>query len=294
MLQVIRALIRLLSDPNGEVQNLAIKCIGFLALPMKINTHHLEYLVEELTPHVFSKVEQARDIHALTLKSMILNLAPTASSTATVPVIRRMLPKFIDSLPTCAVDDAARIDVLDLIGEILLRFGDAVPEMHKAAVNVMVEHLYSGRSAIRKKAIIGIGHLASVINTELFDALVAELLGELKKRTVKSGPQSVQTRTLVIALSTIARASGSKFSPHTQKTIPHLLGFLKTEEESEDDDLKEASLQGLEVFLYRCPQEVSVFEKDVLEELTKALAYDPNYEYGDDDEEEEQMEQQDG
>ncbi|CAI2352540.1 unnamed protein product [Caenorhabditis sp. 36 PRJEB53466] len=292
--KVMRALIRLLSDPNGEVQNLAIKCIGLLAIPSKIKTHHLEYLVEELTPHVFSKVEQARDIHSLTLKSMIGNLAPAAGGNQTSVVVKKMLPKFIDSLPLCAPDDAARIDVLDLIGEVLLRFGDAVPEMHEAALKVMVEHLYSGRAAIRKKAINGIGHLGSVINATLYDKLVVELLGELNARsTSASSAQRAQTRTLVVALSTVARASGSKFSAHTPQVIPLLLRFLKRNEESEEnDDLKEASIQSLEVFLYRCPQEVSPFSKEIVDELLKALAYDPNYEYGDEsgDEEGDQME----
>lgn len=57
---------------------------------------------------------------------MILNLAPSASSNATTTVVKRMLPKFVDSLSLCAPDDAARVDVLDLIGEVLLRFGDVV------------------------------------------------------------------------------------------------------------------------------------------------------------------------
>ncbi|EFP11946.1 hypothetical protein CRE_31369 [Caenorhabditis remanei] len=286
--KVMRALIRLLSDPSGEVQNLAIECIGMLAQPSKIKSHHLEYLVEELAPHVFSKIEQARDIHALTLKAMILNLAPTATNNATSTVIKRMLPKFIDSLPTCAPDDAARIDVLDLIGEVLLRFGDAVPEMHKSCLKVMVDHLYSSRSARRKKAIIGIGHLASVINAQLYDELVTELLTELTKASTS---QTSQTRTLVVALSTIARASGSKLSKHTPQVLPHLIRFLSANDksESENDDLREASLQGLEVFLYRSPQEVAAFEKDVIEQFTRALSYDPNYEHGDEDEDE-QME----
>uniref|UniRef100_A0A8R1DF18 TIP120 domain-containing protein n=1 Tax=Caenorhabditis japonica TaxID=281687 RepID=A0A8R1DF18_CAEJA len=165
--------------------------------------------------------------------------------------------------------------------------------MHAAALKVMVEHLYSSRSAIRKKAIAGIGHLASVINAELYDKLVDELLEELTKRSQAGASQRAQTRTLVIALSTIARASGSKFSVHTPKVIPHLLKFLEAEDnDSEDDDIKEASLQGLEVFLYRCPQEVAVFEQSVIKQLTRALSYDPNYEYGD-EEEDENMEEED-
>ncbi|CAL2047252.1 unnamed protein product [Caenorhabditis brenneri] len=285
--KVMRSLLRLLGDSNGEVQNLAIKCIGLLAQPCRIKPHHLEYLVEELTPYIFSKQEQARDIHALTLKSMILNLAPISSNPATLTVIKRMLPKFIDSLPLCAKDDNARVDVLDLIGEVLLRFGEAVPEMHKNALKAMVEHLYSPRSSIRKKAINGIGHLASVINAALYDELVTELLIELGKQANKSTPDA-QARTIVVALSTIARASGSKFSKHTPQVMPHLLKFLNAPEdsESESDDLREAALQGLEVFLYRSPQEVVAFQKDVINQLKKALAYDPNYEYGDDDEDE--------
>uniref|UniRef100_A0A1I7SZC2 TIP120 domain-containing protein n=1 Tax=Caenorhabditis tropicalis TaxID=1561998 RepID=A0A1I7SZC2_9PELO len=285
--KVMRSLLRLLNDTNGEVQNLAIKCIGLLAQPSRIKAHHLEYLVEELTPYVFSKNEQARDIHTLTLKAMILNLAPISSSPVTLTVIKRMLPKFIDSLPQCAKDDNARVDVLDLIGEVLLRFGEHVPDMHKSLLNSMTDHLYSNRSTIRKKATTGIGHLASVINIQLYDELVGQLLNELTTKASKSSSDP-QTRTLVVALSTIARASGTKFSKHTQKVIPHLLKFLNVPDdvECENDDLREASLQGLEVFLYRSPQEVVAFQKDVVNQLIRALAYDPNYEYGDEDEDE--------
>ncbi|KAK6017096.1 hypothetical protein OSTOST_17416, partial [Ostertagia ostertagi] len=69
--------------------------------------------------------------------------------------------------------------------------------------------------------------------------------------------------------------------------------IIEQVEAADDDELKEALLQSLETFLYRCPREMAAYQDKVLKIVTTDLTYDPNYSYSD-DEEEQSMEIGDG
>ncbi|CAI5451606.1 unnamed protein product [Caenorhabditis angaria] len=277
--KVIRALIRLLNDSNGEVQNLAIKCCGILAQPSRIKHHHLEFAIEELTPFLFNKCEAARDVHALTIKAIIQNLAPSSANNSSAGIVKKLLPKLTDALRTRQLDDAAKIDIIDIIGDLLLRFGDTVPELHDSVHDVILLQLNSSRQSIRKKSTSAFGYLAAVATPVLYDRIVAGLLDKLG-----NAKGAENCRTFIVAITFVAKSSGAKFSDHLSKVVPYLIQFLRS---SDDDDLKEAALQGLEVFLYRCPTEVAAFQTDVQQVLSTNLSYDPNYEYGDEDDDDE-------
>jgi len=78
--KVVKMLLRLLEDKNGEVQNLAVRCLG--PLVTKVKELQVETIVEHLCTNMCSDKEQLRDISSIGLKTVISELPLTASSMA--------------------------------------------------------------------------------------------------------------------------------------------------------------------------------------------------------------------
>ncbi|XP_039969739.1 cullin-associated NEDD8-dissociated protein 1-like [Bactrocera tryoni] len=88
--KVVRMILRLLEDKNGEVQNLAVKCLG--PLVNKVKEGQVETIVDSLCLNMISNVEQLRDISSIGLKTVILEL-PQASNSLAPNVCRRITGK---------------------------------------------------------------------------------------------------------------------------------------------------------------------------------------------------------
>lgn len=86
--KVVRMLLKLLEDKNGEVQNLAVKCLG--PLVNKVKEFQVETIVEALcTNMTCDKDEQLRDISSIGLKTVISQL-PQAPSGLSGNICKRI------------------------------------------------------------------------------------------------------------------------------------------------------------------------------------------------------------
>merc|ERR1711963_119713 len=61
--KVVRMLLKLLEDKNGEVQNLAVRCLG--PLVCKVKDHQVEVIVDTLCNNMVGDKEQLRDISSI-------------------------------------------------------------------------------------------------------------------------------------------------------------------------------------------------------------------------------------
>lgn len=61
--KVVKMILKLLEDKNGEVQNLAVKCLG--PLVSKVKEYQVETIVDTLCTNMLSDKEQLRDISVL-------------------------------------------------------------------------------------------------------------------------------------------------------------------------------------------------------------------------------------
>ena len=73
-------LLRLLEDKNGEVQNLAVRCLG--PLVAKVKDYQVEVIVDSLCSNMVGDKEQLRDISSIGLKTVINELPLTTQSLA--------------------------------------------------------------------------------------------------------------------------------------------------------------------------------------------------------------------
>ncbi|VDL64018.1 unnamed protein product [Nippostrongylus brasiliensis] len=141
--KVVRMLIRLLDDNSGEVQNLAVKCLGT----------------------VTQRVKEAQQ---------------------TKP------------------NDSVRLEVVDIAGDVLTRFGALIPSVHKETQKVLLDQLLLERPALKKKATIALGAMMAVCSQELFKETMDVFVERL---TDAKGTHSI--RTYVVALTFVAKSNGS-------------------------------------------------------------------------------------
>lgn len=273
--KVVKMLLKLLEDKNGEVQNLAVKCLG--PLVSKVKDYQVEIIVETLCNNMLSDKEQLRDISSIGLKTVINELPPSSNTLAT-SICKGITGRLTNAI-TKQEDVSVKLEALDILGDLLSRFGALLLSFHPTIQAALLPQLSSSRMAVRKRAIIALGHLVLSSNKNLFNDLIEFLLGELSANTNPS-----TTRTFIQCIASISRQAGHRVGEHMEKIIPLIVKFCEVEE---DDELQEYCLQAFESFVRRCPREISPYLHKIIELCLKYLCYDPNYNYDDDEEEEE-------
>uniref|UniRef100_A0A8C7SNX0 Cullin-associated and neddylation-dissociated 2 (putative) n=1 Tax=Oncorhynchus mykiss TaxID=8022 RepID=A0A8C7SNX0_ONCMY len=253
--KVVTMLLKLLEDKNGEVQNLAVKCLG--PLVSKVKEYQVEIMVDTLCSNMMSDKEQLRDISSMGLKTVIAELPP------------------------CSAGTTNRIGQSNDWRKCPPLLSGTLISFHASILTSLLPQLTSPRMAVRKRAIMALGHLVPSCSTTLFTQLTEHLLAELGR-----GQQTSTTRTYIQCLATVSRQGGHRVGEHLEKIIPMVMTFCSVE----DDELREYCFQAFEAFLIcyfyiRCPKEMYI-------------TYDPNYNYdvdeGGDEDGDESMDTEDG
>jgi len=268
--KVVKMLLKLLEDKNGEVQNLAVRCLG--PLVNKVKEFQVEGIVDALCTNMLSEKEQLRDISSIGLKTVINELPP--SSTALAANICKKITGRLTSAIGQQDDVAVQLEALDILGDLLSRFGSLLTPFHVGIQDALLPQLASPRLAVRKRTIIALGYLVLSSSTSLFMNLIEFLVKELQKNSSMS-----TTRTYIQCLGAITRQAGHRVGEHLEIVIPLIIQFCS----EDDDELREYCIQAFESFVRRCPKEVSPHINSIIGICLKFLCYDPNYNYEDDE-----------
>lgn len=279
--KVVKMLLKLLEDKNGEVQNLAVKCLG--PLVNKVKEVQVEIIVETLCTNMLSDKEQLRDISSIGLKTVISELPP--SNTALAASICKKITGRLTSAIAKQADVSVQLEALDILGDLLSRFGGLLISFHPSIQQALLPQLSSGRLAVRKRSIIALGHLVMSCNNSLFMELIDFLLAELERNASMS-----TTRTYIQCMGAISRQAGHRIGEHLERIIPRIIKFCYVE----DDELREYCIQAFESFVRKCPKEITQHIYEIINLCLEYITYDPNYNYGDEDEDDEmEMEEDD-
>uniref|UniRef100_A0A7N8WRG5 Cullin-associated and neddylation-dissociated 2 (putative) n=1 Tax=Mastacembelus armatus TaxID=205130 RepID=A0A7N8WRG5_9TELE len=282
--KVVTMLLKLLEDKNGEVQNLAVKCLA--PLVSKVKEPQVEMMVDTLCSNMMSEKEQLRDISSMGLKTVIAELPLSSSGlTLTAGVCKKITAQLIGAMGK-QEDVSVQLEALDILSDML---GSVHPSTHSCFHSFFTHilcQLTSPRMAVRKRSILALGHLVPSCSPALFSQLTEHLLTELAK-----GPPTSVTRTYIQCLATISRHGGHRVGEHLEKLIPMVVKFTTVE----DDELREYCFQAFEAFIHRCPKEMSPHVATVTQLCLKFMTFDPNYNYDDEEEEEDdKMDVEDG
>lgn len=285
--KVVKAVLRLLEDKNGEVQNLAVKwfvALTFLVsiyskalllfslgpLVCKVKELQVETIVDTLCTNMVSNNEQLRDISSIGLKTVISEL-PQNSSSLVPNVCQRITGKLSNAIK---MDDVSvQLEALDILSDLLSRFGDLLIPFHEIILAALVPQLGSARQAVRKRTIVALSYLLTTCSTEAYNEVILHLLNGLEK------PQNPGTiRTYIQCLASICRQAGHRLSH-----LDRVMQLLNQYSQRDDDELREFCLQACEAFVQRCPEAIKPHIPSIVDLCLKYITYDPNYNYEADD-----------
>ncbi|XP_030356587.1 cullin-associated NEDD8-dissociated protein 1-like isoform X3 [Strigops habroptila] len=233
---------------------------------------------------MLSDKEQLRDISSIGLKTVISELPPTSTgSTMTANVCKKITAQLTGAIGK-QEDVSVQLEALDILSDMLSRLGGTLYSFHSSILNCLLPQLTSPRLAVRKRAIIALGHLVLTCSGNIFSELTEHLLAELKRNESTS-----TTRTYIQCVAGISRQAGHRIGEHLEKIIPLIVQYCNVE----DDELREYCFQAFESFVRRCPKEMDPHIPNVMGLCLKYITFDPNYNY-DNEEEEEMMETENG
>ncbi|XP_063834231.1 cullin-associated NEDD8-dissociated protein 1 [Ostrinia nubilalis] len=279
--KVVKMLLRLLEDKNGEVQNLAVKCLG--PLVNKVKEYQVESIVETLCANMLSDTEQLRDISSIGLKTVISEL-PLGSNTLAANVCKKITGRLSSAIEK-QEDVSVQLEALDILADLLSRFGGLLISFHPLLLNSLLPQLASPRQAVRKRTIVALSHLVMSCNASLYNKLIDHLLEGLGSSTSSS-----VSRTHIQCIASVCRQAGHRFGEQLWRVAPQVLEHSN----DADEELREHCLQALEAFVLKCPKEVQPHIPTIIDLCLKMITYDPNYNYEDEEEdgggEDEEME----
>uniref|UniRef100_A0AAR2LSQ9 Cullin-associated and neddylation-dissociated 2 (putative) n=1 Tax=Pygocentrus nattereri TaxID=42514 RepID=A0AAR2LSQ9_PYGNA len=281
--KVVTMLLKLLEDKNGEVQNLAVKCLG--PLVSKVKEYQVETMVDTLCSNMVSDKEQLRDISSMGLKTVIAELPPASAGLClTANVCKKITSQLIGAMGK-QDDVSVQLEALDILSDMLGRLSSTLVSFHQSILTSLLPQLTSPRMAVRKRAIMALGHLVPSCSPALFTQLAEHLMKELSR-----GSPGANTRTYIQCLTTITRQGGHRVGEHLEKIIPMMVKFCNVE----DDELRENCFQAFEAFVRRCPKEMSPHISMVIKLCLKYITHDPNYNYDAEEDQEDSMDLENG
>lgn len=180
-------------------------------------------------------------------------------------------------------DPAFKIEVIDILGIIISKFGNAIDLDLVQIIEVLFYQISLDRQALRKRAISVLGLVSDFVDEALYEQLVQRVLNGVQTSTSPS-----LARSYVLAAGTISKSSKT-FVKNLDAFVKALMHKCNT---TDDDELKDACVHVFEVFISHCSKEITPYLAEIESICAKFIEYDPNYHY--DDEEDESMEVDEG
>lgn len=317
--RVVDGLLRTLGDQNGDVQNMAIKCLGpfvnrapeSILCPTfeKVSTLSTAKTVDSSVPALAVRamvVALPRPVHGIA-RSQKVQEAYSAISRALIPrlVGRVVIPlppgTAIKAPPTGMIhvelETGEDSNALDVLTEVARCFGPMLQEPEVEALqDITMQVLTSERcgTVMKKKAVTALSALAQYFSDTLLSSVVSRSIENLRQPHITSS----QRKLYLTIYGSMARSIPRKFGPYLKTLSPFVLSPLSQEEldaQAEDmaesdeprdpqiEEVREAALIALEAFMAFCSQDMLMYTKDTINAALRFLKYDPNC--ADDDDE---------
>ncbi|KOS16995.1 Cullin-associated NEDD8-dissociated protein 1 [Escovopsis weberi] len=318
--RTVDGIIKALDDQNGEVQNLAIKCLG--PLVNKVPTPIIAPMIDKLSSvKLKNSVDNA--IPSLALRSVITALKRPIPGTPVTPAIsdaynavsKVLIPRLTGPGPKVRVPKTAKItlppvppgllqadgdglvEAIDVLIEVIRCFGPLLQQLELESIEEVVLQILEstkGTPNVKRRAVVAI----SMIAVYLSDANLEEVVNHVATGLTRSTATLNNARLYISIMGSMARSIPARLGPYLSKAVPSVLQVLSDaelqkhlERVSEGDDvgpefneLRETALVALEAFLASCPQEMKAFTNEAISSCIRYLKYDPNYANDEDDE----------
>ncbi|KAI0431956.1 armadillo-type protein [Xylaria sp. FL1042] len=315
--RIVDAIVKSLDDQNGEVQNLAARCIGPLAAKIPISA--VTPLLEKLTT-VEIKNSVDNSLPSLALRSAISALqkpipgvSPSQTVIDTYNVISHVLiPRILGFPPPGASQSETRglldkpdpsPEAVDVLIEVVRCFGPLLQalEVEKLQdVVVKVLERPTTPSPVKKRAVVSLAVLAPYLSDNVLNAFIAKIQKAMNQPKISP----VMLRLYMTVLGSLARAIPHQIGAHLPEIVPPVLSTLSQEKyqryvdevssgdghDPEFNEIREVALVALESFIASCGVQMRPYTDDVIAACLRYLRFDPNYA----NDEDEDMEEDEG
>lgn len=326
--QVVDAVIKTLDDQNGEVQNMALRCIGPLVsrVPISVVAPTLEKLsVLKIKNSVDNSLPSLALRNAISaLPKPVRGVAPDRNVIETYNIISRVLiPRILGfALPGSArsssqaetqglLDEKTELtsEAVDVLIEVVLSYGTLlqpleVEKLQDVVVKVLERPTASG--PVKKRAVVALAILGPYLSDDVLSAFIVKATNALGQS--KLSP--VMRKLYLAILGSLARSIPFQLGEHLPTFLPFILTALGQSElqvqldaagDGDDqamiefDEVREAALITLEALLASCGTQMRPYTDEVIASCLRYLKYDPNYAVDDDEdmEDEEEAEEED-
>lgn len=309
--RTVDALIRALQDANGEVQNMAVKCVS--PFVNKVPENIICAFIEKVSQLPSENVVDTA-VPALALRSIVTSLphpsqgAPRSKTVITSynAISRALIPRLTgsvvvhransNSLPKPPVgmlhtdmEKGTDSNAIDVLTDVARCFGPMLHELEVSTlIKVSLEVVRHRRTSVvlKKKAVAAIAQLFQYLTTKTLQSFMGDLATEVKQPSLSHASKKLYLSLLGL----ISRSSPQKFGQYLKSFTPFVLTVLSQEEIERDeerleeteerdleaDEVRESALLALESWLSVCPSPMKPFTQNVLEVITRFLEYDPN------------------
>ncbi|KAI1848562.1 hypothetical protein JX266_005421 [Neoarthrinium moseri] len=324
--RVADAVIKSLDDQHGEVQNLALRCIG--PLVSRIPTSVVAPTLEKLG---MLKIKNSVDnsLPSIALRSAIAALpkpvrgvAPDRNVIETYNIISRVLiPRILGYSPSGSgkgamqvetqglLDETAELtsEAVDVLIEVVRDFGPLlqpleIEKLQDVVVKVLERNTASG--PVKKRAVVALAILGPYLSDDVLNIFIIKITSALSQKNVTP----VMRKLYITILGSLARSIPYQFGEHLSTLLPFILAALGQAElqahidaadESDDqasiefNEVREAAMIALEAFLASCGTQMRPYTEEVISCCLRYLKYDPNYAVDDDEDMDEDEDDED-
>ncbi|KAI8630318.1 TATA-binding protein interacting [Xylariaceae sp. FL1651] len=310
--RMVDAVIKTLDDQNGEVQNLAVRCIGPLVtkIPISVITPMLEKLtMVEIKNSVDNSLPSLALRNAISsLQKPIPGVSPSREVIDTYNIISRVLiPRILGYSPPGGAprsDSRGLLDkaepspeAVDVLIEVVRCFGPLLQplEVEKLQdVVVQVLERPTTPSPVKKRAVVALAVLAPCLTDDVLNAFIAKIQQVMKQPKISP----VMLRLYITVLGSLARAIPHQFGTHLPEIVPSVFSTLSQEKlqkyvdavnegddyDPEFNEVREVALVALESFIASCGAQMRPYTDEIISACLRYLKFDPNYAHDEDEE----------
>ena len=235
--RICKCLLALINDQSSDVQSLAVKCLS--PLVRKVHEEFVDDMMMSLCKILLTGSEEQRDICAIGLKTVVLEMPTSMAGTA----IRRLTPQLIQGVQSDKLE--VKLECLEVLNDLLRRFASSLAEAEsKETLAALFGELTSSRLAARKRAISCIASLSASLPDRMLEG---QLVGSIFTQMGASGVKPELRRTYILTLAAISRSGGYRLGKQLGKVVPLVLGQCMPAYSTDDAEMIESCLQALEV-----------------------------------------------
>ena len=324
--KVVDGLLHTLSDTHGDVQNMAVKCLG--PFVNKAPDNILCPTIEKVS-NIKTEGSLDTSIPALSLRAIVVALpqpAPGVQRSQKVldaygAVSKALIPRLVGRIVVPLKDGKAmpappkgmlqdELDTgsdsssLDVLAEVARCFGPMLQDAEVQALEEITLRVLESEkcgTVMKKKAVSALSALAPFFSEALLAHHVTNTIEKLRSPHLTNQ----QRRLYITVYGSLARSIPQKFGPYLKTLAPFVLAPLsemelveQQEAEAEADgerdvlleEVREAAFIAVECFLQYCAQDMRAYKGDVLQAALRFLKYEPNVAEDDDEDMEEEEE----